>query len=165
MKILPVLANETPISRSDALHQGLRYYFTGVPCRRGHTTRRYVSTGSCIGCMQDLHKTEAKVNAAARRLRASGGYMLVLEGSSEVVTPASFKALVEFAQALGFTTRNKITFPYSTPSIAAPAPPSTLHGVPRGTATPAVPSLREIEQMTPEQLRAYCEANNLKMPS
>lgn len=167
MKILPSLANETPISRSDALHQGLRYFFTGVPCKRGHVTRRYVSTGNCIGCLKDAHDHGTKVNAAARRLRASGGYLLVLEGSAEIVTPTSYKAVVEFVQAMGFTVRNKVTFPYTSAAPAAlpAAPPSTLHGVPRGTSTPAVPSLHEIEAMSPEQLRAYCEANNLQMPS
>lgn len=38
------------ISRKDALAQGLKHYFTGKPCKRGHVTLRYVS-GPCLGCV------------------------------------------------------------------------------------------------------------------
>lgn len=38
------------ISRNDAINQGLREYFTGEPCRRGHVSSRYVSNYSCIIC-------------------------------------------------------------------------------------------------------------------
>lgn len=46
------LAVELPatITRADATSQGSRYYFTGLPCRRGHTAERYAGNGRCVAC-------------------------------------------------------------------------------------------------------------------
>ena len=38
------------ISRSDAIKQGLKHYYTGKPCKHGHHSNRYVSTGGCVSC-------------------------------------------------------------------------------------------------------------------
>jgi 5-methylcytosine-specific restriction endonuclease McrA len=38
------------ISRSDAKAAGLKRFFTGIPCIRGHIAERYVSVGSCALC-------------------------------------------------------------------------------------------------------------------
>lgn len=43
------------ISRDDAKRLGLKRYFTGVPCKQGHLTMRYVSTRQCAEC-QRLHR-------------------------------------------------------------------------------------------------------------
>lgn len=40
----------TIISKDTALAQGLKRYFTGIPCKNGHVTERLVKTGHCIGC-------------------------------------------------------------------------------------------------------------------
>lgn len=47
--------DSTPIvtSRKDAKAQGLKFYFTGKPCKRGHIAERYLSTGTCIICNSD----------------------------------------------------------------------------------------------------------------
>ena len=37
------------ISRAQAKAQGLKYYFTGKPCKHGHISIRYVR-GQCVGC-------------------------------------------------------------------------------------------------------------------
>jgi len=44
--------NHTPIviSRKDAQAQGLKRYYTGIPCKRGHLSERYASSGDCITC-------------------------------------------------------------------------------------------------------------------
>src|SRR5689334_22873282 len=39
------------ISRSEARSRGLRFYFTGVPCRRGHITVRYTPNRTCKTCL------------------------------------------------------------------------------------------------------------------
>jgi|SRR5690349_10328282 len=39
------------ISRKEAKVQGLKHYFTGVACKRGHVNERYVSTGNCVDCL------------------------------------------------------------------------------------------------------------------
>ncbi|MFM0405276.1 hypothetical protein [Paraburkholderia dipogonis] len=38
------------ISRDGAKRQGLKLFFTGVQCLRGHMSQRYVSTGGCRQC-------------------------------------------------------------------------------------------------------------------
>lgn len=40
------------ISRDDATSAGLTHYFTGVPCKHGHITARYVRDGKCSTCVQ-----------------------------------------------------------------------------------------------------------------
>ena len=36
--------------RQDALFQGLVRYFTGKPCKHGHTVERYAKDGNCVTC-------------------------------------------------------------------------------------------------------------------
>lgn len=38
------------ISRESARAAGLKRFFTGKPCRRGHVAQRYVSYGGCCAC-------------------------------------------------------------------------------------------------------------------
>lgn len=38
------------ISRTDAENQGLKYYFTGIPCKRGHISKRFVHSRNCYHC-------------------------------------------------------------------------------------------------------------------
>lgn len=38
------------ISRTDALSQGLKRYFTGKPCKHGHLAERWASMGACVEC-------------------------------------------------------------------------------------------------------------------
>ena len=38
------------VSRSDAMRQGLKRYFTGIPCSRGHVSERYTSSAKCVEC-------------------------------------------------------------------------------------------------------------------
>lgn len=40
------------ISRDAARAEGLKYYFTGEPCRRGHVDRRVVRDGRCWECFK-----------------------------------------------------------------------------------------------------------------
>ena len=44
------------ISRQQSIEQGLKWFFTGVPCKRGHVTKRNVSNTSCRGCQGLQHK-------------------------------------------------------------------------------------------------------------
>ena len=45
------------ISRKDALAQGLKHYFTGKPCKRGHVSHRFVSTRQCACCVNQHTRT------------------------------------------------------------------------------------------------------------
>lgn len=39
------------IERKEARIQGLKRYYTGKPCKRGHVDERYVANGRCLSCM------------------------------------------------------------------------------------------------------------------
>lgn len=61
-------------SRADAKAQGLKRFFTGVPCKHGHTEERFVSDGSCVACKREsslawhrANPEKSKVREAARR--------------------------------------------------------------------------------------------------
>ena len=41
------------ISRKDAKAQGLKRYFTGKPCKRGHVAERYVGSRACLECQNE----------------------------------------------------------------------------------------------------------------
>jgi len=38
------------ISRTEAKAKGLRFYFTGEPCKHGHVAERWVSCWVCVDC-------------------------------------------------------------------------------------------------------------------
>lgn len=38
-------------SKKEAKKQGLKYYFTGKPCKHGHSSERFVGSGHCRACM------------------------------------------------------------------------------------------------------------------
>lgn len=42
--------------RKDALALGLKHYFTGLPCERGHVSRRYTSGLRCVDCATEQRK-------------------------------------------------------------------------------------------------------------
>ncbi len=41
------------VSRKAAKSAGLKYYFTGKPCKRGHVDRRFVSSFWCMSCCRE----------------------------------------------------------------------------------------------------------------
>ena len=48
----------TKISRREARELGSKRYFTGIPCKHGHVTERFVGNWKCVGC--DLVQREKK---------------------------------------------------------------------------------------------------------
>ena len=46
------------ISRKDAAQAGLKRYFTGVTCCKGHVAERFVSTRTCCACNDQRNATE-----------------------------------------------------------------------------------------------------------
>lgn len=38
------------ITKKEASERGLKRYFTGTPCKRGHTCERFVGDGNCLEC-------------------------------------------------------------------------------------------------------------------
>ena len=45
---------ELPTTRQEAEAAGSKWYYTGVPCGRGHTRPRYTSTCQCLGCAETI---------------------------------------------------------------------------------------------------------------
>ena len=43
------------ISRKEAIKQGLKYYFTGVPCKFGHVDKRKTSCHRCVSCDHEYY--------------------------------------------------------------------------------------------------------------
>jgi len=71
-----------PVTRADARTDGLRFYFTGRPCKRGHIGERSVATGHCLICERLRHQARhecdnyrKKRSERARRRRARPGYI------------------------------------------------------------------------------------------
>lgn len=48
------------ISRERAKSLGMKTYFTGVPCRHGHISERYVSICKCVQCSREESKSQEK---------------------------------------------------------------------------------------------------------
>lgn len=44
------------VSRDEAKARGLKFYFTGRPCKRGHVAERYVSSKGCADCVQENNR-------------------------------------------------------------------------------------------------------------
>lgn len=61
------------ISREGALAQGLKRYFTGDPCKRGHVAERFVANNYCVQCAQITERKRRGTTdeSAERRRRAS----------------------------------------------------------------------------------------------
>lgn len=64
------------ISRKEAKSLGLKNYFTGLPCKRGHFSERFVSCFGCKACLYEREKHKcandpeyAKERQAARTAR------------------------------------------------------------------------------------------------
>ena len=46
------MKKKTILIRADAIATGKTVYFTGKPCRAGHVSQRYTSTGHCLECLR-----------------------------------------------------------------------------------------------------------------
>jgi len=59
---------DAPKTKREAKSDGVRWYNTGVPCKRGHLSNRSVATGQCLGCVALRNaqpKTKELVKAAS----------------------------------------------------------------------------------------------------
>lgn len=54
-------------TKRDARAAGLKHYFTGCACPRGHVSLRFVSTGGCVECLREKKAENAERHAPAKR--------------------------------------------------------------------------------------------------
>jgi hypothetical protein len=54
------------ISRSDAKARNLTHYFTGIPCKNGHLSRRRTKTCQCLSCVRAAMDAARAPRRAAR---------------------------------------------------------------------------------------------------
>lgn len=59
-----------PSPRAEALAAGLKRYFTGKPCKRGHLSERTVCDNQCLECHKISHRTEAAREKSRARIEA-----------------------------------------------------------------------------------------------
>lgn len=102
----------TVISRAEAHAQGLRRFYTGKPCKYGHDSQRFVSTGGCCACNAGRSKVFSKAIS-------SGGKVFSYPAHAD-----DMAALLAYAQALDIQ-RGRVPF--------VPAPP-------KGAELPALPA-------------------------
>lgn len=91
-----VLNAELPIivSREEAIIKGLRRYFTGVACKRGHISERMIVSRNCVSCSaryraknkvkikayNKQHKQDNKIKIAHQRLVSSRRFNSTVDG-------------------------------------------------------------------------------------
>ena len=55
------------VNRADAKVRQLSQYFTGIPCKNGHLTYRYTSSGACSGCIRENNRPLSDQATTARK--------------------------------------------------------------------------------------------------
>lgn len=46
------------IGRMPAIRAGMKFFYTGKPCRNGHVAQRFASSGLCTACEKDYRSSE-----------------------------------------------------------------------------------------------------------
>ena len=49
-----------PATQSEALRQGVTYYYTGKPCKHGHISERFASNKNCRECLRIRNRERTK---------------------------------------------------------------------------------------------------------
>jgi hypothetical protein len=58
------------ITRAEALAKGLKRFFTGKSCKRGHVVERRVDTGDCAECVNQRNRKWRATNLDAELARS-----------------------------------------------------------------------------------------------
>lgn len=91
-------------SRAEAIRLGVRRYYTGIPCKHGHRSERYTTTGSCLECLHPK-LSRPRVITDPRRLSQSLAYSVDRRLSAQHVirleqwvkdAVATFEVMVEY---------------------------------------------------------------------
>ena len=87
---------DLPKTRSEGRLSGCTHYYTGRPCRRGHDSVRFVSTGGCATC-QTLFSRQQYVHKTDSRRQYTGGEEFVALMSAK--NPGLNYGLVQYVNA------------------------------------------------------------------
>lgn len=121
------------MTRAAAHAAGLKHFYTGRPCKKGHDRERVVSTGACMGCLAGYAK--------AYRAEFAGNKLTVVHVPIEHVAPIeAFAALFALARTNGkpapraphfddvATVNTLIDMLWSERGAAPPPPPVPVDG-------------------------------------
>jgi len=84
------------MNRMQAASEGKDRYFTGKPCKAGHLSERYVSTGQCVECLKAYSKNHQRT---VNNLRAGH-----LKSATFTGTPDQIQALRDYWSMIGGAT-------------------------------------------------------------
>lgn len=137
-------------TRREAYELGLKTYYTGVPCKRGHDAQRFTATGNCKQCNYEYTRIRTK-DLNQRKYDRSKGLKRF-----EITVPAEDQAmLVLYANSLlmakQFAPLNQL------PSAPPPVQPVT----PRPPAF-TLPIASPPQFAPPQDLAAMIAATQLK---
>jgi len=117
--------DDTPImTRGQAEAIGRLKYWTGRPCRRGHWSFRYVSTGMCMRCNREHAREHRVARNQARAARADG----LTETRTTRLRVDECAAFDAFVLALDLSRPDPA--PFVVPSHIARLPPGAISGAP-----------------------------------
>jgi hypothetical protein len=64
------LSKTAAISREKAIFEGIKLFDSPVPCRRGHTGKRYTANNTCVECMK-----ESRLRAQGKKKEPDGSWV------------------------------------------------------------------------------------------
>lgn len=154
--------------RKQAHDRGESVFFTGKPCKHGHVSHRYVSTGGCIECLkrytvsfrkdrpagvatfpaQQIHEDDhAQLYLAIDYLNAQRGLPPATRVNTEPTLPSAFEMYLHKQLRIA---------PSSRPSLESIERAAQVQGMTVAYSTMARPV--DTWTMTPEQLAARANA-------
>lgn len=77
------------ITISAAARAGLKTYYTGKPCKRGHLALRFVSSGNCVECSREASRISGKKYYAANK-----AHCLAVRHQWRLANPVRMKELL-----------------------------------------------------------------------
>lgn len=144
------------VSRQHAVAQGLRFYFTGRPCKRGHIEKRYTYNSQCLGC-QRIHQTEHRRTETYARARRKRYEHLYAEDPSRFLHDRARRRARRIGVAFDLTVQDiRDLWPADgrCPALGAPLVPNIGKEGDAGKASPYSPSLDRIDPA-----RGYVQGN------
>lgn len=127
------------MTRRAAVEAGLKRYYTGRPCSKGHDAQRFTSTGACIKCAAGYSKSYVGRLRKESNSRLAGLFVYSAH-------PDDHAALLAYAQALDLQ-RGRI------PKLSLPVGP---------LAETVVLNEAELDRLAIDEHNAWVRANHPK---